>query len=256
MHDRPKATTEAVVSERIGEELVIFDQVSEVAHCLSPEVAAVWESCDGRRSLAEIAQRAELAPAAVERAVDALRERGLVENSSDSQRGYSRREVAARFAKVGAAAFAAPLIYSAAVGPAAGAQSAVGLPTCGNYLGCSNLVVNIGTRSPGTPLSSCPGCGLSQGCNNYLTTTAQSCCYGLCYTTNLCVSQFFCSTQYGCNGASTNPGACPSITSSPSLCNRTINGQLVACTSGINATGPNFGCCGGWCASGNCSTVP
>lgn len=94
-----------------------------MAHCLSASAASVWERCDGRLSHAEIAQQLGLEPAAVQRAVDELRGCGLLEDGPVLGLGYSRREATVRFAKVGGAAFAAPLIYSVGIGSAAAAAS-------------------------------------------------------------------------------------------------------------------------------------
>ena len=60
----------------------------------------------------------------VERALGELRGCGLLEGSTSEAPGYSRREATVRLAKIGGAAFAAPLIYSVAVGPAMAAASA------------------------------------------------------------------------------------------------------------------------------------
>ncbi len=79
MHDRPKAKTDGVVSERIDNELVVYDGTSHTAHCLSSEAALVWEQCDGRASQGELAEQLALSAAAVERAVDALSECDLLD---------------------------------------------------------------------------------------------------------------------------------------------------------------------------------
>ena len=79
MHDRPKARTEQLISERIDDELVIYDQLNHVAHCLSHDAVLVWEHCDGRLTETEIADRLTLSLEVVERAVAALDERGLLD---------------------------------------------------------------------------------------------------------------------------------------------------------------------------------
>ena len=67
------------MSERVGDELVIYDQVSHVAHCLAPEAVAVWECCDGDRTMGEIAHQLTVSHEVVEHAVAALAEQGLLE---------------------------------------------------------------------------------------------------------------------------------------------------------------------------------
>jgi DNA-binding Lrp family transcriptional regulator len=113
----PQARTDGILVERVDQDLVIYDEVGKMAHCLSPDVALVWDRCDGRMSQAEISRRLGLAPSIVERAVEELQGSGLLVE----QVGYSRREAAKRFAAVGGAALAAPaLMYSMPV-PAAAA---------------------------------------------------------------------------------------------------------------------------------------
>ena len=80
MHDRPRARTEGVVSERIDGELVVYDAATQTAHCLSPQAASVWEHCDGDLSILEIADRLELPSESVEHALAALRECGLLDD--------------------------------------------------------------------------------------------------------------------------------------------------------------------------------
>lgn len=122
----PKARDEGLLVERVDHELVIYDEVGKVAHCLSQDVASVWEVCDGQASEADIATRLGLAPSTVAQAVSELRESGLLDGAS----GYSRREAAKRMAAVGGAALAAPaLMYSMPV-PAAAAACSKHIATC------------------------------------------------------------------------------------------------------------------------------
>ena len=253
MRDRPRARTEGVVSERIDDEVVVYDQLSQTAHCLSSDAASVWEHCDGRKSPAQIARGLKRAPAEVERALDALRECGLLDEAPVGDRGYSRREAAVRAAKVGGAAFAAPLVYSAAVGSVAAALSPTRLPTCGTLPnGCTGFPT--GSALPGSRVGSCSG--LSLNCGQF---TSAGCCYGICYAQS--VGNFFCSTQFNCKGALGNSATCPGpgtntcgtgLLGASSPCCR-VNGVLVACST---TTGPNYGCCGGFCQSGTCVNCP
>jgi hypothetical protein len=193
MDDRPKARTERLASERIGDELVVYDQISQVAHCLSPEATAVWELCDGRLTQAEIADRLTCPSSTVERAVRALDECHLLDEPGDEVTGYSRRQAAIRLAKVGGAAFAAPLIYSAAVGSVAAAAShlAAGCPVTA----C-------------TGVTSCPGSS-ANGTNS-------TCASGRCYcstlsSTGTSQNQLRCAISSSCtadNATCTSSGAC------------------------------------------------
>ncbi len=48
---------ENLIVRQVGPETVVYDRRRHRAHCLGPLAAAVWRSCDNRRSAAEIAQR-------------------------------------------------------------------------------------------------------------------------------------------------------------------------------------------------------
>jgi hypothetical protein len=150
MHDRPRARTEQLISERIDDELVIYDQLGHVAHCLSREAVRVWEQCDGRLTEAEIADRLTVSIEVVERAVAALEERGLLDEGPAVAPDYSRRQAAVRLARIGGAVLAGPLVYSIDVGSAAAAAShlAAGCPVtaCAGVASCPGSSAN-GTNS-------------------------------------------------------------------------------------------------------------
>ncbi len=254
MHDRPKAKAQDVVSERIDDELVVYDQATQTAHCLSSEAALVWEHCDGRVSQSELARRLALAPAAVRRAVDALSECGLLDDAPvDAERGYSRREAAVRLARAGGAAFAAPLIYSVAVPSMAAALSPN--PACHSQpAGCTGLSTGttaVGSSAPGGCNSLGVSCLAAQTCGNFVNS---SCCYGICAWTGTGVcgglgATYICSTQYGCTRrGSSCPSATATCMGSISCCSPF--GRPLACS---QTTGANFGCCSGKCSGGTCT---
>ncbi len=254
MQNRPRARTDGVIAEQMDDELVVYDQVSHTAHCLSAEVALVWEHCDGRASRPELAQRLALAPAVVNRALDALGECGLLdEGAGATGHAYSRREAAVTLARAGGAAFAAPLIYSVAVPSMAAAVSPN--PACRTQPpGCSGLPVGstpVGSSAPGGCNNLGISCLASQTCGNF---TNSSCCYGICAWTGTGIcnglgATYICSTQYGCTRRG---GSCPSATAT---CMGTIRccspfGKPLACS---QTTGANFGCCSGQCSGGSCT---
>src|SRR5271165_3088301 len=107
MNDRPKARTEHLVLERIGDEVVIYDRVNHIAHCLSPDAVAVWELCDGGLSEAEIATELGVSSDMVGCAVGSLRECRLLDPDPVPDPGYSRRQAATKLARIGGAALAA-----------------------------------------------------------------------------------------------------------------------------------------------------
>ncbi|MEA2307610.1 MAG: hypothetical protein QOH43_4890, partial [Solirubrobacteraceae bacterium] len=116
----PTARTQDLIVEELGDELLVYDRRTDVAHSLNAVATAVWRGCDGATDLdalaAAIAPRAgdEDAEALVLRALDELREKGLLEAQRAAAPGLSRRQALGRIAGVGMAAVAAPLIVSAA----------------------------------------------------------------------------------------------------------------------------------------------
>ena len=152
MNDRPKARTEQLISERIDDELVIYDQLNHVAHCLSHDAVLVWDHCDGRLTESEIAHRLTLSLEAVQRAVGALNERGLLDESPGPTSGYSRRQAAIRIARIGSAVLAGPLVYWVDVGSAAAASShlAAGciLTSCGSCTSTGSCSSLCGSAQP------------------------------------------------------------------------------------------------------------
>jgi hypothetical protein len=123
MHDRPRPRSEGIVTERVDDDLVVYDKKSHVAHSMSRSAASVWECCDGERTPEEIGRELALEPELVTQALDELGRCGLLDDCPVQVSDYSRREAAVRFAKVGGAAFAAPLIYSVVIGTASAAAS-------------------------------------------------------------------------------------------------------------------------------------
>jgi hypothetical protein len=122
--DKPRARTENLLGERVGEDLVIYDELTKTAHCLPLEAAAVWERCDGRTAPREIAAALQVPSGTVDRAVAELRDAGLLIDAP----GHTRRDVAKRFAVVGGAALAGPALLTSM--PVAAAAAACSRPAC------------------------------------------------------------------------------------------------------------------------------
>jgi hypothetical protein len=129
MADRPRARSTGVLTEQVGDELVVYDSVSRSAHCLSADAASVWSLCDGERSPAGIAGELGMAGERVDTALRELGDAGLLESVFRQQQGISRRDAAKRLATIGAAAVSAPLIYSVVIPAAAAAMSGTSGPT-------------------------------------------------------------------------------------------------------------------------------
>jgi hypothetical protein len=144
MTERPQARSTGVLTEWVGDELVVYDSAARSAHCLSANAAAVWALCDGQRSPADIAGELGMAAETVDSALRELGDTALLENAPPAPKGISRRDAAKRLATLGAAAVSAPLIYSVAIPAAAAAMSGTAGPpdlcagkVCNNNNACT-----------------------------------------------------------------------------------------------------------------------
>ncbi len=133
----PRARREGLLEETVGEELLLYDQDSHTAHCLSPVAACVWRHCDGKRGVAELARLAGVSEDLVAGALHELREKGLLvaepELTQSTTPGVSRREAIGRMARVGAAAAGASMIVSATAATPAMASSGEETHCCQCY---------------------------------------------------------------------------------------------------------------------------
>jgi len=127
MKRAPMARKEGLIIERLDGEVLVFDQLSNAGHALTPVVGRVWEACDGSREVTDLAHLLQLDATTVDAAIDELERASLVEMPA----GYSRRELSKKAAKV---AVAVPLVYSLHVAGAA----AQGTVVC-NSKSCSGV---------------------------------------------------------------------------------------------------------------------
>jgi hypothetical protein len=124
---RPLAREEDLLEEAVGEEILLYDQKSHTAHCLSPVAARVWRHCDGEHDLSDLARLVGASKNLVADALHELREKGLLaaepELMQSTVSGESRREAIGRVARYGAAAAAGSMIVSATAATPAMASS-------------------------------------------------------------------------------------------------------------------------------------
>lgn len=166
-----KARADGLVTERVGDELVVYDSQTSEAHCLHPLAAAVFTAADGHSSPAAIAANvsAQLGDRFevehIEMALAELEDRGLV--SVPVASGISRRSFMQRSAAVGGVAFAGTMITSV-VAPAYG--QAASLPQ-GYPSGFSSLAIQVcgpngatygAGWGPNTPNNSTPTDGFGE----------------------------------------------------------------------------------------------
>jgi len=130
----PRARRDGLLEETVGEELLLYDQESHTAHCLSPVAACVWRHCDGEHDLAGLAVLAGASKDLVADALHELREKDLLDAepklTQSTMPGESRREAIGRAARYGAAAAAGSMIVSATAATPAMASSGEEVPTC------------------------------------------------------------------------------------------------------------------------------
>lgn len=146
----PVARKEGMVIQEMPNEVLVYDLETNKAHCLNQTAAAVWKSCDGKNTAADITNLlAKSSGNPVEEdmiwlAIDQLNEKNLLEAPiTPNFNGQTRREV---IKKVGlAAVIALPLISSLAAPKAAHAGTTC--PTgqaCTTNADCPNCAC-IGT---------------------------------------------------------------------------------------------------------------
>lgn len=138
MGKQPLARIDSLLTEEIDEDLLVYDRRRDIAFRLNSTAALVWRSCDGTRTVGDLLAvlTGELGDLANEdmvlMALDELAEHDLIVS------GYQQREVEAirlsrrRFFRsagvAGAAAAAAPLVYSMVVPTSAAAAPAPSHP--------------------------------------------------------------------------------------------------------------------------------
>jgi hypothetical protein len=108
----PRARSEAIVVERVADEVLVYDLRRDRAHCLNESAALVWEKCDGQATVEEIAREVGAGEEVVWMAVEELSRAGLMEGrvKRAGGGGVSRREMMKRVAV--AAAIGVPVVTS------------------------------------------------------------------------------------------------------------------------------------------------
>jgi hypothetical protein len=96
----PIARKDGLVVQEVPGELLVYDLDSDEAHCLNETAAIVWNACDGKTSVSDIAaviaatSKGEATDDLVWLAIDQLNERNLLEEEiAPKFTGESRRDV-------------------------------------------------------------------------------------------------------------------------------------------------------------------
>ncbi len=141
----PKARTEKLIIKELPDETLVYDLLTDKAHCLNETAARVWRRCDGTRTASDLQVAIESEsdkPVPVDviwLALDQLEKFDLIEGSGwrpAALQGINRRDLIRR---VGMATVALPLIVSISTSPAH-AQASLFPPgqCCGNPTQCAS----------------------------------------------------------------------------------------------------------------------
>jgi hypothetical protein len=146
---QPRGRQDGLVVERVGDELLIYDLERDKAHCLNETAALVFEHCDGRHTVGELAARlsgenGDVAEDLVRRALLRLADEQLLEEpvSPPGGREWSRRQIVKRAAVAGAAAgLALPAVKSIVAPTPAQAQVTPAACACGVNSFCTDICI-------------------------------------------------------------------------------------------------------------------
>ncbi len=116
---QPLARTEGLIIQELPDEILVYDQANDKAHCLNETASLVWKHCDGQKDIAEIAKlvgkelNASVKDEFVWLALDQLEKESLLEKETEfslKTMGISRREVIKRIGL--ASVIALPIVTS------------------------------------------------------------------------------------------------------------------------------------------------
>jgi Coenzyme PQQ synthesis protein D (PqqD) len=147
----PLARQEALVIQKLDDEVLVYDLERHRAHCLNLAAAAIWDQCDGQTSVPEMVQRLQAAldpgvdEAFVMHGLGQLAKRRLLQQPITRGVGVSRRQMLRRVGA--AAAIGLPVVAS------------ILAPTAAEAVTCAGLNSACG----GGGLPCCAGCGCING---------------------------------------------------------------------------------------------
>lgn len=102
----PVARSEGLVIQELPGEVLVYDLETNKAHCLNRTAAAVWKSCDGKNSVADISRLlaeetsgdVPVQEDLIRLAIDRLNESDLLENKPAANfSNQNRREVIKKY---------------------------------------------------------------------------------------------------------------------------------------------------------------
>ena len=149
----PRARKEGLLVQELADELLVYDRTRHKAHCLNQTAALVWQRCDGKTSVTEMARllgketHTRVDEAVVWLAFDQLSKAHLLQGDAREWTGHSgisRREVMRRIGA--AAAVALPVVSSIAAPEAVQAATCLGSgQACTSSAQCCSLLCSAST---------------------------------------------------------------------------------------------------------------
>ncbi len=186
----------APILQTVGEELIVYDPLTDQAHTLETNTALVYRHCDGETLRTTVMDKLVAGENGLERSLQALADAGLI--AREEPTSVKRRDF---LATAGRGALLAPLVMTVAVSAPAAAMS-VSCETGGS----TACTIPLGGGASGNGPSACSSCCEPVG--------AFCSCPGGCSTCN-CMKGFFCSDD-GTNSRPCNGSAGPDICSATS----------------------------------------
>ena len=153
----PIARKTGIVIQEVPDEVLVYDLDTNKAHCLNQTAALIWKSCDGSKSVSDIAKHVEslaggrISDDFVWLAIDQLNENNLLEQEVQANfNGLSRHDV---IKKIGLTSMIAIPVIASLVAP----KSAMAASSCN----CgSDLECGLATINGQCPSRTCNGIGL------------------------------------------------------------------------------------------------
>ncbi len=153
----PVARKSGLVIQDVPDEVLVYDTDTNKAHCLNKTAAMIWQSCDGTRSVSEIASYVgsktgeTVTDDLVWLAIDQLNESDLLEKRVAADfKGLSRRDVIKR---IGLTSMIALPVIASLVAP----QTAVAAGSC-NCNSSGDCIVSPNLGCPSTTCNSLGRC--------------------------------------------------------------------------------------------------
>lgn len=140
----PRARQDKLLSEAVGNDLMVYDEERHHAHSLNQTAALVWQHCDGKTTIADMAALLhdklnlpadeKLVSLAVQQLDKArlLQDRPTQPARASRTAGFTRREMLGTLALAGMGALLAPLVTSIIVPTMQDAATPPGGYTCIN----------------------------------------------------------------------------------------------------------------------------